>query len=121
MTGVVAEGPELKRYVDDELGPVPRHDATNSDSLPPALQAYVAADGNKSRAAESLFVQRRTLYFRIERLNSLLGRSVDDSGAREGLSLALGCRNSWNQPSSRTLRGLREPSGQRGVERGPEK
>ncbi|MFD0441627.1 helix-turn-helix domain-containing protein [Streptomyces indonesiensis] len=55
----------------------------------PTLRAYLAADGNKSRAAETLFIQRRTLYYRIERLNSLLGRSVDDPEVRGGLSLAL--------------------------------
>ncbi|MBI0378926.1 PucR family transcriptional regulator [Streptomyces rhizosphaericus] len=85
----LAEGPELGRYVDDELGPLLRHDATDANPLLPTLRAYLAADGNKSRAAETLFIQRRTLYYRIERLNSLLGRSVDDPEVRGGLSLAL--------------------------------
>ena len=85
----LAQGPELKRYVSDELGPLLRHDVGDANPLLPTLQAYLAADGNKSRAAEALFIQRRTLYYRIERLNSLLGRSVEDPEVREGLSLAL--------------------------------
>ncbi|MBO3682136.1 PucR family transcriptional regulator [Streptomyces sp. NEAU-YJ-81] len=85
----LAEGPELTRYIDDELGPLLRHDATETNPLLPTLRAYLAADGNKSRAADTLFVQRRTLYYRIERLNGLLGRSVDDPEVRGSLSLAL--------------------------------
>jgi purine catabolism regulator len=85
----LAEGPELTRYVDDELGPLLRHDASDTNPLLPTLRAYLAADGNKSRAADALFIQRRTLYYRIERLNTLLGRSVDDPEVRGGLSLAL--------------------------------
>ncbi|OPF81729.1 PucR family transcriptional regulator [Streptomyces antioxidans] len=85
----LADGLELRRYIDDELGPLLHHDATESNPLLPTLRAYLAADGNKSRAAEALFIQRRTLYYRIERLNNLLGRSVDDPEVRGGLSLAL--------------------------------
>ncbi|WP_371538572.1 PucR family transcriptional regulator ligand-binding domain-containing protein [Streptomyces sp. NBC_01023] len=85
----LADGPELHRYVDVELGPLLQHDATETNALLPTLQAYLAADGNKTRAAEALFIQRRTLYYRIERLNALLGRSVDDPEVRGGLSLAL--------------------------------
>lgn len=89
----LAQGPELKRYVDDELGAVLAHDATAANPLLPTLQAYLASDGNKSRTANALFVQRRTLYYRLERLNVLLGRSVEDPEVREGLSLALRARD----------------------------
>ncbi|MFE2374363.1 PucR family transcriptional regulator [Streptomyces sp. NPDC059398] len=85
----LADGPELRRYVDDELGPLLTHDGSETNPLLPTLKAYLAADGNKSRAAEALYIQRRTLYYRIERLNGLLGRSVDDPEVRAGLSLAL--------------------------------
>ncbi|MFF1360018.1 PucR family transcriptional regulator [Streptomyces sp. NPDC058297] len=84
----LADGPELRRYVDDELGPLLTHDASETNPLLPTLKAYLSTDGNKSRAAEALYIQRRTLYYRIERLNGLLGRSVEDPEVREGLSLA---------------------------------
>jgi purine catabolism regulator len=55
----LAQGPELKRNVDDELGAVLAHDATAANPLLPTLQAYLASDGNKSRTANALFVQSR--------------------------------------------------------------
>src|SRR5882757_2070024 len=85
----LAQGPELQRYVDDELGNVLQHDAAHTNPLLPTLRTYLACDANKSRAAEALFVQRRTLYYRLERLQGLLGKSLDAPDVREGLALAL--------------------------------
>ncbi|WP_344596526.1 PucR family transcriptional regulator [Actinomadura vinacea] len=86
---VLAQGPELAGYVEDELGPVLRHDAGSANRLLPTLRAYLDHDGNKSRAAETLYVQRRTLYYRLERLNSLLGVSLDEPEVRQRLLLAV--------------------------------
>jgi purine catabolism regulator len=85
----LSQGPELANYVDDELGPVLQHDAGSPNPLLPTLRAYLECDANKSRAAERLFVQRRTLYYRLERLNVLLARRVDDPEVRQNLSFAL--------------------------------
>jgi purine catabolism regulator len=85
----LAQGTELRRYIDDELGAVLLHDATEANPLLPTLEAYLACDANKSRAADALFIQRRTLYYRLERLNSLLGRPLEDPDVRAGLALAL--------------------------------
>ena len=83
------QGPELRRYVEDELGVLIAHDASEANPLMPTLRAYLACDGNKSKTADALFVQRRTLYYRLERINALLGRSVEDPEARVGLDLAV--------------------------------
>jgi purine catabolism regulator len=85
----LSRGPELASYVDDELGAVLAHDASAPHPLLPTLRAYLDADANKSRAAEVLFVQRRTLYYRLERLNTLLGKSLEDAQFRQTLALAL--------------------------------
>lgn len=85
----LAGGPELTRYIEDELGPVLKHDANTTNPLLPTLRTYLACDGNKSQAAEMLFVQRRTLYYRLERLGSLLGRSLDDPDTRHALIFAV--------------------------------
>ena len=65
------------------------HDASTANPLLPTLRAYLACDGNKSQAAEKLFVQRRTLYYRLERLEGLLGKSLEDPETRQGLALAV--------------------------------
>lgn len=85
----LAGGPELARYIEDELGPVLKHDAKATNPLLPTLRTYLACDGNKSQAAAELFVQRRTLYYRLERITSLLGRSLDDPDTRQALVFAV--------------------------------
>ncbi|GDY59883.1 hypothetical protein SVIO_105060 [Streptomyces violaceusniger] len=85
----LSEGPELANYVDDELGTLLRHDADSSHPLLPTLRAFLENEGNKSKTAEQLFIQRRTLYYRLERLNTLLRRSLDESEVRQGLAFAL--------------------------------
>jgi purine catabolism regulator len=85
----LANGPELERYVHDELGALLAHDANESNELLPTLRTYLACDANKSRAADELNVQRRTLYYRLERLNSLLGKSLEDPDVRQSLGVAI--------------------------------
>lgn len=85
----LAGGPELARYIEDELGPVLKHDAKATNPLLPTLRTYLACDGNKSQAAQQLFVQRRTLYYRLDRITNLLGRSLDDPNTRQALIFAV--------------------------------
>ena len=85
----LAGGPELARYIEDELGPLLKHDAKATNPLLPTLRTYLSCDGNKSQAAQSLYVQRRTLYYRLERIESLLGRSLDDPDNRQALIFAV--------------------------------
>jgi purine catabolism regulator len=85
----LAGGPELARYIEDELGPLLKHDAKAASGLLPTLRTYLACDGNKSQAAQQLFVQRRTLYYRLDRIASLLGRSLDDPDTRQALIFAV--------------------------------
>ena len=84
----LAHGPELRMYVNDELGLLMQHDMSDVNQLLPTLRAYLDSDGNKSRAADLLCVQRRTLYYRLERIEALLGRSVEDAEIRAELNLA---------------------------------
>ncbi|WP_406230491.1 PucR family transcriptional regulator [Nocardia sp. NBC_01009] len=85
----LAQGPELARYIEDEIGPVLKHDAKSTSPLLPTLRAYLTCDGNKSLTAQALFVQRRTLYYRLDRIASLLGRSLDEPDARQALVFAV--------------------------------
>jgi purine catabolism regulator len=85
----LAEGPELARYVEDELGEVLQHDATSANPLMPTLREFLACGGNKSRAAEALYVQRRTLYYRLDRIGALLGLSLDDLEVQQRLQMAV--------------------------------
>ena len=85
----LAGGPELTRYIEDELGVLLKHDANSTNPLLPTLRTYLSCDGNKSLAAQNLYVQRRTLYYRLERIETLLGRSLDDADTRQALIFAV--------------------------------
>lgn len=85
----LATGPELARYIEDEIGPILQHDAKAANPLLPTLRTYLSCEGNKSRAAQLLYVQRRTLYYRLERIASLLGRSLDNADTHQALVFAV--------------------------------
>jgi purine catabolism regulator len=85
----VADTPELASYVEDELGPLLKHDAGTANPLLPTLRAFLQCDGGKSEAAKKLYVQRRTLYYRLDRIGSLLGRTLDKPETRHRLLIAL--------------------------------
>jgi purine catabolism regulator len=95
----LAEGPELARYVEDELGPLLEHDAHAVSPLLPTLCAYLDSCGNKARTAEVLFVQRRTLYYRLERLEAILGLDLSRSETQQRLHLAIRGRELLGRPS----------------------
>jgi purine catabolism regulator len=86
---ILAEGPELAAFVDDELGLLLEADAKSNTPLLPTLRAFLAADGRKTDAAEALYIQRRTLYNRLERISKILGSSLEDPEIRQRLQLAV--------------------------------
>ncbi len=89
LLATLADGPALSRFVEDELGPLLAHDSTMRIPLVSTLRAYLAAGGNKATAATSLHLERRSLYYRLARIESLLGRSLSDPGTRLRLEVAL--------------------------------
>lgn len=85
----LSNGPELAAFVEDELGAVITYDRTHNSQLYQTLLAFLRADGNKTTAAHALFVQRRTLYYRLERLNKVLGLDVEKVETRLRLQVAV--------------------------------
>lgn len=85
----LADGPELARFVDAELRPLLEQDSAGRARLVPTLRAYLLHGGRKAGAARELGIQRRTLYQRLARVESLLARDLDDQATRTRLTLAL--------------------------------
>ena len=85
----LADGPELAAFVDDELGPLLESDKQSNTPLLPTLRAFLRADGRKTDAADALYVQRRTLYNRLDRISTILGKSLDDPETRQRLVIAV--------------------------------
>ena len=108
---------ELASYVEDELSPILAHDAASANPLLPTLYAFLECDGRKSEAAQKLFVQRRTLYYRLDRIATMLNRSLDLPDTRHRLLLAVRGLELLRQRSHqhRSRGGRREPTGTRRV------
>lgn len=85
----LGDGPELGRFVEDELGPLLAHDASAKSPLIPTLRAYLESGGQKATAARALHLERRSLYYRLERIESLLDADLDDPSARLRAQVAL--------------------------------
>ena len=85
----LAEGPELARYVESELGPLLEHDARARSPLLPTLRAFIDCGGRKSEAARRLSIERRSVYHRLARLELTMGRDLSDEETRHRLWLAL--------------------------------
>ncbi len=85
----LAEGPELGRFFEAELGPLLEHDRMHGSSLVVTLQALLAENGSKTAAAQRLGVERRTIYYRVERITEILGRDLANPETRLRLELAV--------------------------------
>ena len=85
----LAEGPELARYVESELGPLLEHDVRGKSPLLPTLRAFIECGGRKSEAARRLSIERRSVYHRLARLEQTMGRDLSDEETCHRLWLAL--------------------------------
>jgi purine catabolism regulator len=85
----LSTGPGLANFVEGELGPLLSHEGQQRAELLHTLNAYLQANGNKIATAQALHLQRRSVYYRLERIEELLGRSLDDPEQRVRLYVAL--------------------------------
>lgn len=85
----LSEGPELARFVESELGPLLEHDAKSGSPLAPTLRSYLANGGRKAQTARDLHVERRSLYYRLERIERLLKKDIEDQETRVRLEIAI--------------------------------
>jgi purine catabolism regulator len=92
LTPLLLAGPELANFVESELGDLITYDDENRSELMPTLDAYLQANGSKAATAEALFLQRRSVYYRLTRIEEILGRSIETPDHRVRLYLALRAR-----------------------------
>lgn len=89
LLGILGEGPELSRFVESEVGPLLGAEAGGRADLLPTLRAYLDHGCHKVRTAAALHIERRTLYYRLDRIEALLGRRLGDPSARLRIEVAL--------------------------------
>lgn len=87
---LVAQSPELSaRVASTLLGPVLALETEEREMLLSTLRTWIAAAGSTSTAAERLFCHRNTVRNRLQRIESLTGRSLTDPVAITELCVAV--------------------------------
>jgi PucR family transcriptional regulator, purine catabolism regulatory protein len=89
LTPLAKAGPHLANFVESELGELITYDEEHHSDLLSTLDAYLQNNGSKAATAGALFLQRRSVYYRLTRIEELLGRSIEPASHRVRLYLAL--------------------------------
>jgi purine catabolism regulator len=79
----------VRQFTQQVIGPLVEYDAQHRSSLVQTIDAYFDHHGNISQTAESLFIHRNTLLYRLERIKELTGHDLNQANMRLALQLAL--------------------------------
>jgi purine catabolism regulator len=83
---------ELDEFYKQTLAKLVEYDANHNTQLVSTLEAFFAHHGNASQTAESLYLHRNSLLYRLERIREISGLNLDDADDRFSLQLALKLR-----------------------------
>ncbi len=81
---------EFQDMISEYLRPVIEYDRKYNGKLLQTLKVYLSCNGSKKETAKQLYVVRQTLYYRIEKLEKLLGEDfMSNSEKRLAIELML--------------------------------
>lgn len=86
----IADKEILASFVRSYLGPLIDHDTLKGSDLLRTLKVYLDHDGSKQVAAGQLFIVRQSLYYRLDKIEELLG--ADYMHPEKRLALQVGIR-----------------------------
>lgn len=86
----IADKHILQSFVRTYLGPIIDYDQMKGSELLRTLKVYLDSDGSKQIAAQQLFIVRQSLYYRLEKIEELLG--ADYMLPEKRLALQVGIR-----------------------------
>ena len=79
----------LESYAYEYLGPVSDYDQKHNSNLFETLSVYLECSGSKKETSERLFIVRQTLYHRLDRLETLLGKDFMEPVNRLAIETAI--------------------------------
>ena len=79
----------LEAFARGAVEPLVEHDRRNHADLLGTLRVYLEEDRVQRRAAARCFIHVNTVVYRINRIQQLLGRTLDDPATVFDLTLAL--------------------------------
>jgi purine catabolism regulator len=84
---------DLLDFYQETLGPLLIHDMRNDGTLVETLEGFFRCNGNLSETARSMHLHRNSLLYRLDRIEEILGRSLEDPELRLSLQIALKIRH----------------------------
>ncbi len=88
----LVDAPAVQEFCREVIGPLVKYDERHRSNLVKTINAYFENHGNISQTAETLYIHRNTLLYRLERIQGLTGQHLDNSDERLALQLALKLR-----------------------------
>ena len=82
-----------RAFARSTLGPLLEHDRERGSELIRTLRVYLDEDRRQRRTAARLFIHPNTVAYRVDRIESLLGRSLADPSTVFEVTLALRTRD----------------------------
>ncbi|MCE0763708.1 PucR family transcriptional regulator [Pseudonocardia kujensis] len=86
---VVRDHPKYVRFAHHRVSALRVYDATNNTRLFETLCEFLRCGGHKSVTARALKIERQSLYYRISRIESVLGVDLADAETLLGLNIAV--------------------------------
>lgn len=83
------EGNALEGFVHKHLGPLIKEDQSRGSALLDTLKVYLDQSCSKQATAQKLSIVRQSLYYRLEKINDLLGYDLTSPERRITLQVAL--------------------------------
>lgn len=79
----------LETYINEYLGSVLEFDQKLNSNLFETLRVYLECSGSKKETSDRLFIVRQTLYHRLDRLETLLGKDFMEPANRLAIETAI--------------------------------
>lgn len=89
----IADDKFLDEFVEKNIGKLIHADEVNDGNLCDTLENYLNHNCNVKYTAESMYIHRNTLNYRLNKIQEILGREFDDIESCLTLKLAFMIRN----------------------------
>lgn len=74
----LSESESLRKFFEEKLGVLQVYDEKNDASLMQTLSAYLECDGHLQRTADSLFLHKNSVIYRLNKIRSLINVDLSD-------------------------------------------
>ncbi|MGJ3222233.1 helix-turn-helix domain-containing protein [Geobacillus thermoleovorans] len=93
-----------KLFVDKYLGPLLRHSVGRNADWLQTVRVFLDCNGHLTETAERLYIHRSTLQYRLEKIEEMLGFSLQGAEQRFNLMMALKLYDLYGLPSAKMLK-----------------